>query len=367
MSSTPLRVAVWSTGGVGSIAIPVIHRRPDLDLIGVWVYSKEKIGRDAGELANGIPIGLLATSDFDALVDLRPDCVVYAANGPEADKAAVRDCVRLLEAGINVVATSTPGATYPPAYRAAWREQLAAAAEKGQVSFYASGIEPGFAADHLPIMLTTQSSLVRSVHSYEIALYDDYPVASVMMDALGFGRPLDFEPLIALPGAIIGTWASAVRFVADALGVELSGMRETYDRVLTDRTLEVACGTIEAGTCGAIRLQAIGLVDGRDAIIVDHVTRMSRDVAPDWPLGEHDITYRIEIEGEPNITATMGFSVDDPARVGIDGMVAGAGAMMATSMRVVNAIPYIVDAVPGLTTSLDIPLTVPRHSFDTSK
>ena len=42
-------------------------------------------------------------------------------------------------------------------------------------------------------------------------------------------------------------------------------------------------GTVEAGTCGALRMQAIGVVDGREAIVIEHVTRLAPDVAPDWP------------------------------------------------------------------------------------
>ena len=84
MAKDPVRVVVWSTGGVGSIAIDAIRRRPDLELVGVWVHSPEKVGRDAGELAGGTAIGVSATNDADALVATQPDCVVYAASGPSA-------------------------------------------------------------------------------------------------------------------------------------------------------------------------------------------------------------------------------------------------------------------------------------------
>ena len=64
MTEGQYRVAVWSTGGIGSIAIRAIHERPNLDLVGVWVHSPEKDGMDAGELANGEPIGLAVTTDL---------------------------------------------------------------------------------------------------------------------------------------------------------------------------------------------------------------------------------------------------------------------------------------------------------------
>ncbi|WP_196771202.1 dihydrodipicolinate reductase, partial [Mycobacterium colombiense] len=246
-----MRVVVWSTGGVGSNAIDAIRRRPDLELVGVWVHSPDKVGKDAGELAGGEPLGVAATNDADALIALKPDCVIYAASGPERDALAIPDYVKLLEAGINVVTTSTTRLVNPHAYEPAeWRDQLVAAAKQGQVSLYASGIEPGFAADYLPLVLSTQSSSIDKIHSFEIGLYDDYGVPDIMSDALGFGRPLDYQPWISYPGAIAGEWQGQIRLIADALGVEVQEVREGFDRAVTNRTLEVAMGTVEAGTCG---------------------------------------------------------------------------------------------------------------------
>jgi hypothetical protein len=238
-----------------------------------------------------------------------------------------------------------------------------AAAKEGQVSLYASGIEPGFAADYLPLVLCTQSSQIEKIHSYEIGLYDDYGVPDIMSDALGFGRPLSYEPWISMPGAIAGEWQGQLRLVADALGVEIAEVRETFDRAVTNRTLEVAMGTVEAGTCGALRMQAIGVVDGREAIVIEHVTRLASDVAPDWPQGQGDLSYRVVITGQPDIDCTVAATLRDRRKAGIEGMTSGAGAMVATAMRVVNAIPYVVAAQPGLLSSVDLPLTIPRGAF----
>ncbi len=364
MARRSSRVVVWSTGGIGSIAIRAIHRRPDLDLVGVWVHSPEKVGRDAGELANGEPIGVTTSNDAEALISLQPDCVVYAASGPQRDAIAIPDYVRFLEAGINVVTTSTTRLVNPFAYEpATWRDQLVSAAETGQASLYASGIEPGFAADYLPLVLMTQSGSISSIHAYEIGLYDDYAVADIMIDGLGFARPLDFQPFVSLPGAIAGEWQGQIRLIADALGVDIQEVRETFDRRTTNRTFDVAFGTVEAGTCGAVRMQAIGVVDGRESIVIEHVTRLAHDVAPEWPTGIGDLSYRVVIAGEPDIDCTMAVTLGDPRRAGVPGMKSGAGAMVATAMRVVNAVPYVVDAPPGLLSSLDLPVTLPQHAF----
>jgi hypothetical protein len=251
--TAPLSTVVWSTGGVGSIAVEAIARRPDLDLVGVWVHSAEKVGKDAGELAGGEPIGVVATNDADALIALKPDCVVYAASGPERDAGAVPDYLRLLGAGINVVSTSSTSLVYPPAfYSPEWRDQLEAAARSGNVSFYASGIFPGFGSDQLALLLSTQSKTIECLKVTEVALNDHYPVADVMMNGMGFGHSLDFEPMLKTPGFIEMAWKAPIYLMAAGLGVEVSEVRGSLDRRTTDRDIEVAFGIIPAGTCGAV-------------------------------------------------------------------------------------------------------------------
>jgi hypothetical protein len=363
MADNPLRVAVWSTGGIGSIAVRAVNDNPDTELVGVWVHSADKAGRDAGELVGIGPIGVSATDDARALIALRPDCVVYAASGPERDAAAVPDHVRLLEAGINVVSTTLNRLIHPSSFEPeVWREQLAQAAATGGASLYASGIEPGFAADHLVLMLATQSKSIQTIRASEIALYDDYPVVETMRDAMGFGMPLDYTPMLAYPGTIAFQWGPGLRLIADGLGWKIDEIRERLDRVATDRDLHVAFGTAPAGTCGALRTQAIAVVDGREVITIEHVNRLAADLGLEWGERVESPVYKIRIEGEPDIACDMTASLKDAAAAG-SAMEAGAGAMVSTAMRVVNAIPYVVHAKPGLLTALDLPLTLPRHSL----
>jgi hypothetical protein len=355
MGAQSARVVVWATGWIGQIAIRSIARRADLDLVGVWVHSPEKVGKDAGELADIAPLGVAATDDADALLALQPDCVIYAAHRPERDAAAVPDYVRILEAGVNLVSVSTPGLVYPPNYDAGFVEQLGAAAERGGVSLYSSGIEPGFAADHLPLFLCTQSDRISKIHSTELFLYDTYPVTFDMFDVMGFGMPLDYQPLLATPGGPTAAWGPSIHMIADALGVEIDEFREVYERVPADRTLEVASGVIEAGTCGAMMIQTIGVVHGRDAIVIEHVNRMAPDLGPEWQTASRDGVYRVEISGNPDIRCDM--ALGDPSA-------ATAAGMTSTAMRIVNAVHAVVAAPPGLLSSLDLPLTVPQNAVD---
>lgn len=361
--SKPMRVVIWSTGSIGKIAIKSLMERPDIEIVGVWVHSEQKAGRDVGEIMGEGPIGIKATRDVDALIALKPDCVLYAANPPEREAVTVPDCCRLLAAGINVVTSSTTAAIYPPTTNPGMRQQLLDACAAGGSSFYASGVEPGFAADHLPLVLATQSSRITKVHATEIAIYAGYPVAFDLMEGMGFGRSLDFEPYLAKPGGILMNWGGSVQMIADALGVKLDEMREVYDRRPTPRPLDVAIGTLEAGSCGVVRIQAIGVVNGRDAIIVEHVNRMAHDLAPEWAACAEDVGYRIEITGVPNILCNMSFSIDEARKAATGAMKEGAGGMVATAMRVANAIPYVVNAAPGFYGALDLPLTVPQGAF----
>jgi hypothetical protein len=163
--------------------------------------------------------------------------------------------------------------------------------------------------------------------------------------------------MLKTPGFIELAWKAPIHLIAHGLGVEIAGVRGTLDRQLTDRDIVVAFGTIEASTCGAVRTRAAGVVNGREAIVIEHIIRMARDVAPDWPTSEFDATYRVDIEGDPDVHCAMNLGA-------AEGHGAGHAAMAATAMRVVNAVPYVVDAPPGLLSSLDIPTTLPRHVFD---
>ena len=357
MTTPSRRVVVWSTGGVGSNAIRAIARRPDLDLVGVWVHTAEKVGRDAGELANIGPLNILATDDVDSLIGLEPDCVIYAASGPERGAGAVADYERLLAAGINVVTTTSTELVYPPSVDEELRARLERAAWRAGASLYASGIFPGFASDQLALVASTLSGSIDTIRALEISLNDHYPVASVMMDGMGFGRPLDYEPHLSRPGFIPAVWRAPIDLIARGLGVEIEEIRGRLDRAVTERELEVAFGTIPARTCGAVRTVASGVVLGREAIVIEHVIRMARDVAPEWPTSDHDATYLIEIEGDPDLQLRLSLGE-------AEGHSAGNSAMAATAMRVVNAVPFVIAADPGLLSSLDLGLTVPRHPFD---
>src|SRR5688500_12749594 len=96
-----LRVVQWTTGNVGQRSVRAVVAHPELELVGCYAWSADKVGRDVGELCGIDPVGVAATDDVGALFDLHPDVVVYNPMWPSTDEV-----VQILEAGVNVVSTA---------------------------------------------------------------------------------------------------------------------------------------------------------------------------------------------------------------------------------------------------------------------
>ncbi|HLX89747.1 MAG TPA: hypothetical protein VKR22_14985, partial [Acidimicrobiales bacterium] len=339
-SGSPLRVVLWGTGNVGRHALAGIDARPDLELAGVWVSNPDKVGRDAGELAGlGRQLGVAATGDVDEVLALRPDCVVHTAMADHRLTEALDDLARLLRGGTNVVSSGPVFLQYPdgvvPAEMTAPVRQ--AALDAG-VSLWVNGIDPGFANDVLPLVLSGVSERIDQVRCVEILNYATYDQPMVIFDIMGFGRPLDDVPMLLQPGVLTMAWGSVVHQIAAGLGIELQGVEEFYERVPAPETFAVSSGKIEQGTAAALHFEVKGMRDGRSVVVLEHVTRLRDDLAPHWPQPAGQGCYRVEIHGEPNYTL-------DLQLLGTDGDHNTAG-LKATAMRLVNAVPAVVAASP---------------------
>jgi hypothetical protein len=338
-------------GGVGKATVRAVARRPDMELVGVGVYSPEKAGLDAGTYVGIEPLGLAMTADIDALIALKPDCLTYSGVSDSRDPAMVARLARFLEAGINVTTPCCYGLIHPPSQRLDHRQMLEAATAKGNSSAHAVGLEPGFAQD-LALLLTPMSDTVRTIRIQELWSYDRIPTAHTIFTTMGLGMPMDYQPLVAESAWCVAIMGGSMRKIAHRLGVEIEDFRWTFEKAPTSRTVEVAAGTIEAGTVGATRFQLIGMVDGREAIVIEHVNRIARDVAPEWPIAATDAVYRVIIEGRPDISCELVLGRPDDNEGSV-----------ATAMLMVNAIPYICEAPAGLLTAQDLPYSTPKHVF----
>ncbi|TCJ97513.1 diacylglycerol kinase [Nocardia alba] len=347
----PIRVAHVGTGNVGRLALSGLIESPNFELTGVCVSTPDKVGRDAGDLAGlDVVTGIAAVADLDALLATRPDCVVYCAMGDTRLRGAMDDCRRLLAAGVDVVG-SAPGMLQFPwgALPEAYITPVEDAARQGNSSLFITGVDPGFANDLVPLALTGTCQTVEQVRCMEIADYATYDGAIVMFDVMGFGKSLDEVPMLLQPGILGAAWGPAIRQLAAGLGVTVDAITESYERVPAPEAFDIAAGHIPAGGLAALRFEVRGVVAGEPLIVIEHVTRLREDLCPDWPRpAQGGGSYRVEIVGEPSYHV----DVCPTSRNGDHNY----AAILAAAGRIVNSIPAVVAAAPGIRTTLDLPL-----------
>lgn len=350
------RVVEWSTGTVGRHALAGIDAHPELELVGVWVSNPDKVGKDAGDLAGlGRHLGVAASGDKADMLALKPDCIVHTAMTDDRIFEGIEDLVSFLEAGINVVSSGPVVLQYP---HGVLPDELVNRIEKagksGGATLHVNGIDPGFANDILPLVMTSLSRRIDEVRCSEIADYSTYYQPVVMQEIFGFGKPIDETPPILQPGVLSLAWGSVVRQIAAGLGVTLDEpLVEKYERGTTDVDLDIASCHIPKGAAAALRFEVIGTVSGVPKVVLEHVTRTHRDQMPDWPHpAQGDGAYRVQITGEPTMTV-------DFSHHGENGDHNDSG-MITTAMRLVNSVPAVVAAEPGLASALDLPLVAGR-------
>ena len=348
-----IRTVAWSTGNVGRHALAGIDAHPELDLVGLWVSNPDKVGQDAGRLAGlDRDLGVLATSSVDEILALAPDVVVHSAMADHRLFEALADLERLLRAGINVVSSGPVFLQYPSGDAAGMAEGVTKAAIDGGASLFVNGIDPGFANDALALAVTGISERIEQVRCMEICNYATYDQEMIVFDVMGLGRPMDSVPMLLQPGILTMAWGSVVHQLAAGLGVELDGVEESYERVPAPEAFDIDSGHVAEGTVAGLRFEVRGMRNGKAVCVLEHVTRLRDDIAPDWPQPAGHSCYRVVVTGEPNYTL-------DLQLLGTDGDHNTAG-LKATAMRLVNAIPAVVAAPPGLVTALDLPLITGR-------
>jgi 4-hydroxy-tetrahydrodipicolinate reductase len=348
-----IRVIQWSTGNVGAFALRHILDHPELELVGLWVSSAAKAGRDAGELCGRPATGVRATTDADALLAMNADCVCYTATADLRPFEAIEDITRILAARKNVVSSSVVPLVHPKSFFPEVRDKLAAACERGGTSFFTSGIDPGFANDLLPLVLSGLAGRWEEIRIQEIINYATYDQPQVLFDTMGFGQPMDATPLLLTPGTLAFAWGGTVRLLAEGLGLVLDDVRQVFERRPAVRAVRIGAHTVEPGTMGALRFEVQGIVAGKPALVVEHVTRIDDDLAPDWPTGKG--SYRVLVKGNPAMRCEYEFW-DERGDHAVGGVVL-------TATRLVNAIPAVCAARPGLLSALDLPLVTGRGLY----
>jgi 2,4-diaminopentanoate dehydrogenase len=343
---SPYRVVQWATGNIGLRSLRAVLEHPELDLVGLYAYSDDKVGKDAGELCGLDATGIVATRDIDDIVSLHPDCVLYM--GDRADTDAI--CT-LLESGANVVSTRSEfhhAASLDPEVR----QRIERACALGHASLYSTGSSPGFITEALPFALFSLQRRLDRLRIEEFADMSSRNSPEMIFDLMGFGRdPAGFDPrgLEAHGG---GSFAGSLRGVADALSIPLDDVTATGEVAIARSAVDVAAGRVAAGTVGAQRLEVSGRRDGATVLSFSANWYMTTDVEPAWDLRETG--WHLLLEGDTPLDIEIHFPVDPEQWA--------ATSPGLTAHRPVNAVPYVCAAEPGIRTTADLPQIIPTFA-----
>jgi hypothetical protein len=347
MPHPPYRVVQWTTGNIGKSSVQAIVANPALELVGCYAWSQEKVGRDVGELCGIDALGVAVTDDVDALLALRPDCVVYNPMWMDVD-----ELVRILSAGVNVVSTA---AFISGHNLGAGRDRILEACDRGGSTMFGSGVSPGF-IEMLAVVAAIPCDRVDKITVSEAADSTFYDSPDTERPA-GFGAPIDHPDLQKMTAQGTAVFGEAVRLVADALGVELDEVRCDAEYAQTTADLDLGSWTIPAGCVAGIAASWQGIVGDRTVVELNVRWRKGQTLEPDWKIDQDG--WVIRIDGRPTITATVGIlpPPDFEAETIADFSVLG---NILTAMPPIHAIAAVVAAAPGIATYNDLPLTLPR-------
>jgi hypothetical protein len=343
-----IRVIQWATGGVGQAAIQAVAAHPELELVGCWVHSADKAGRDAGEIAGIEPLGVRATQDVDQLLSMGADCVVYAPLMP--DEALV---CRMLSAGIDVV---TPlGWVYPRTKDAA---ALEAACLAGGATLHGTGIHPGGITERFPLMVSALTAQVTHVRAEEFSDIRTYGAPAVLRDIMLFGATPEVARSSPMVGFLTGGFRQSLEMIGHELGFALDDhVVSEHEVAVATKPIDSPMGPIEPGTVAAQRFTWTATVNGEPVVTARVNWLMGEEhLEPAWSFGEEGERFEVEVLGDPSALVT--FKGYQPVSVEA-GLVRNPG-VVATANHCVSAIPYVLAAEPGIRTYLDLPLIAGR-------
>jgi hypothetical protein len=335
---------------VGRPALRAVAAHRDLELVGAVVANPDKVGRDAGELAGIGPLGVVATDDASIALSGGVDAVVYTATGDTRPDDALNDLTGCLRSGANVVSTAFYPLLHPASAPKELLDVVVPACVAGNSSVFVSGIDPGWALDILPALVSGVGAGITEIRVQELFNYALYDQPDVVREVIGFGQPMDELPLMLLDFSLDMVWAPMVRVLADFLEVDVERIEIDVERRPLERSIDVAgMGRFEQGTQGAFRFEVKGVVGGRPLLVVEHITRIDDECAPDWPTshspgGEHTVV----MSGHPNLEVSIhGTEPGEPGAAG--------GGNATAANRIVNAIPAVCAAAAGPLSPLDLP------------
>jgi hypothetical protein len=341
--STPLRVVQWATGNIGTRSLRAVIEHPDLELVGVHVHAADKVGKDAGELCGAGPTGVLATGSIDDVLALGADCVLYMPQGCDVD-----DVCRILASGTNIV-TTRGEFVRPASMDPEVRRRVEDACAEGGTSIHATGSSPGFISEGLPIVLLTMHRRLELLQIDEFADMSSRDSPELLFELMGFGGdPAAFDARRF--GHLAHAFGPSLSVLADAIGLPIDAIESSGEVAVAAHDVEIAAGTVEAGSVAAQRPIVTALRDGEPLMRFRANWYVTTDLEPAWDLRETG--WRVQALGDTPIDLEIRFPVDPAHYAEVSPAF--------TAHPAVNAVATVCAAAPGIRTTFDLPKVIPR-------
>ena len=339
------RVAQWGTGHSGMPALRALIEHPTFDLVGVYVYSDAKAGRDAGELCGLPQTGITATKNIEDIVAAKPDCVVYMPVTYDVDHVC-----QLLAAGINI-STLLEHFHDPDTLDPVVRQRIEAACERGHASIYSSGPSPGFITESLPTVLT---SIERRLDCLTINEYADISGRNSpeMFALLGFGGPPDAINIDGIGQGAGVAYGSSLRHLAKALSLSFDEVAVNTQVATATKSVETPVGTIEPGTLAAWRIEISGMHGGKPLMQFIPTWYLTTDLDPAWEIPFGGQGWQVKVQGDLPLDVSIHFAWETPEQ----GDQHGYG----NANRPVNAVPNVCEAPPGILSTFALPQIIAK-------
>jgi hypothetical protein len=327
-----IRVLLYGLGPIGAMVARQLAARDGFRIVGAVDVDPAKVGRDVGEIA-GLERPLRVKVSPDAahtLKQSKPDVVVLCTSS--SVKNVMPQIEGVLKAKVPIV-TTTEELSYPVKRNAALAKKIDAMAKRAKVAVLSTGVNPGFVMDTLPIVLTAACERVESVTVHRVQ--DARTRRLPFQQKIGAGLTREqFDREVARGSVRHVGLAESIAMIADALGWQLDRVTDEVKPKMAEATvaseyLAVDCGYV----CGIVQ-DGVGYRHGTPVITL-HIEAY---------LGAPESHDSIVIEGVPRLSVTIAGGVPGD---------------IATASIVINSIPKVLSAVPGLRTMKD--LAVPSY------
>jgi hypothetical protein len=334
----PYRVIQWATGNIGLRSLRAVIEHPNMALVGLYVHSDAKAGRDAGDLCGIDRTGVIASQNVDDLVALDADCVLYMQQGVNVD-----DVCRLLESGKNIV--TTRGEFHRPAsLDPVTCDRVEAACQLGQTSIHSTGSSPGFITEAIPLVLTSIQRRLDCLTINEFADLSQRDSPDLLFNIMGFGKePTAFDERRLSHGR--QTFGPSLELVAEALSMPLDSVEASGEVAVVPHPVEIAAGTLKAGTVGGQRTEVTGVRHGRPVLRFLATWYCTTELEPQWDL--RATGWRVQVAGDTPLDVDFYFPVPADEYPAVSPGY--------TAHRAVNAIPVVCAAEPGIRSTVDLP------------